>query len=460
MKFFSICRAFFLLGILAAAHAHAQFDNECIANEQWLPVGDGTVGATVAFTEMNGDLYAIHEDSLPHWDAPMTLFKDFKLSRWDGSSWTLLSSFKVDGSWSRRSPFSVFAGYDGMLYLGGVFTEMNGDSELGAIAKWNGSAWVPARGSHDLSNIYSIHVHQGELYMSGIIKDKPYPGSRVLRWNGSDWSYVGGDVLARANTMTSWNGALYATGSLVDDGTSTILKWDGTAWSTIDSNIIGSFTDLAVYNNQLYVAGWSITTPTGKSHIARYNGTYWENNFPMPEREPGFYDAIMLAVHEGQLYATTGTTALAHTGDIDSRGINRFDGSVWREVSNTNGVILAMNSFNGSLVIGGAFSASCNTTLSNVARLQLNISGVDGGYVTGAVSISPNPARQTLRLDGAITPGSEVIMSDLMGAVISRYRYEGNNSMTMDVSALPAGVYLLQTRTANGTAVHRVSIVR
>lgn len=97
-------------------------------------MGEGTLGASVAMTEMNGDIYAIHEDSLPPWDAPMTLFKDFRLSRWNGSSWTLLSSSKVGGTWSRRSPFTDLVAHDGMLYLGGIFVQINGDSALGSIA--------------------------------------------------------------------------------------------------------------------------------------------------------------------------------------------------------------------------------------------------------------------------------------------------------------------------------------
>lgn len=69
------------------------------------------------------------------------------------------------------------------------------------------------------------------------------------------------------------------------------------------------------------------------------------------------------------------------------------------------------------------------------------------------LSLSPNPARSTLRVSGFYEPGSiRIFSADGRLIMTKELAYEGE---IIDIGALPAGVYFLQCRSAGATAVQR-----
>ena len=53
-----------LLALFLSGTAFAQTGHDCTGNESWLPVGNGLEGMAITSTEMNGDLYVLHETTI------------------------------------------------------------------------------------------------------------------------------------------------------------------------------------------------------------------------------------------------------------------------------------------------------------------------------------------------------------------------------------------------------------
>lgn len=97
-----------------------------------------------------------------------------------------------------------------------------------------------------------------------------------------------------------------------------------------------------------------------------------------------------------------------------------------------------------------------NTVTSTISALM----GVDPVAAVASLAVYPNPARGLLTLTGDLRTGTVVKLRTILGQEVASYRHDGSGRMTIDASALPAGMYLLEAETANGMSVQRVSVVR
>ncbi len=95
---------------------------------------------------------------------------------------------------------------------------------------------------------------------------------------------------------------------------------------------------------------------------------------------------------------------------------------------------------------------------SKVATLSLQATAEKAGT---KFSMYPNPASTTLHLSlsGTETENAPLLLSDATGRIVARQTAQPDGNATIDVSALPAGVYFVQYRNANGTqTTERVSV--
>jgi len=86
--------------------------------------------------------------------------------------------------------------------------------------------------------------------------------------------------------------------------------------------------------------------------------------------------------------------------------------------------------------------------------------GVDPMEMPSALYLYPNPARDLLHLDGELRAYSDLTLRNLLGETVLRQPYQGSGAMTIDLSALPAGAYLLEAVTSKGVAVQRIVVVK
>lgn len=159
--------------------------------------------------------------------------------------------------------------YQGQLYACGNFSfNANGDND---IIAFDGTGWyAPGGGLNDgLANGRCLTVYQGELYLGGGFSvANGNAGNCIMKWNGSQWSGLNGDLqgifndnLTRATALSF----LHHEGKLLVGGEFSYVAgyqanrfavWDGTKWCGY-SDTFGptSFCQsLAVYHDTVFAA--------------------------------------------------------------------------------------------------------------------------------------------------------------------------------------------------------------
>jgi hypothetical protein len=259
------------------------------------------------------------------------------IARWNGSSWSALSSGMTNvfalavsgtdlyaGGYFLRAgatPAHNIAKWNGTNWsaLGsGVAGEVFALAVLGSnvyaggysgIAKWDGSNWSDLTGSGINGIVRALAVSGSDLYAAG---DASGPANRVAKWDGSSWSALGSDMNSYVLALAASGTNLYAAGyfTAADGATARrVAKWNGNAWSALGSglgradNYTPSVSALAVSGNDLY-AGGNFTTADGgpANYIAKWDGTFW---YPLGSGMSGGATLYVnaLAVSGSSLYA-------------------------------------------------------------------------------------------------------------------------------------------------------------
>lgn len=214
------------------------------------------------------------------------------VAKWNGLAWSELGGFDSLGASS-----NIWALYcdksNNYIYVGGQFTNNFGKKY---IAKWNGLAWSELGGNNSLAANEIIecitgdsagNIYAGGFFTNGL--DMNNSKRYVAIWNGITWSELGGYNSLSANWSISSLcvdpfGSVYAAGEFtnganVNYGNKYVAKWDGSNWSelggsnnlaanswinSVCSDIYGNiYAAGGFYNNQShqYVAKYSNPNP-------------------------------------------------------------------------------------------------------------------------------------------------------------------------------------------------------
>jgi hypothetical protein len=208
-------------------------------------------------------------------------------ARWDGTQWTNLGGvFSSD-----VSHFLIFdPGSGPRLHVAGSFTTIGGNP-INTIARWSGAAWE----SVGLSQTFRPSVVRNmcvfddgsgtSLYVAFERDQQPASlfNECIARWNGTEWSSVGGGLWAPPNSfgIQAWSlepfddgsgPALYVSGTFSHAGgengipVNNLAKWDGQQWSAVGPGGGINFNDMQPFNDprgpSLFVGG-GYTSPIG-----------------------------------------------------------------------------------------------------------------------------------------------------------------------------------------------------
>jgi hypothetical protein len=135
-------------------------------------------------------------------------------------------------------------------------------------------------GSGLSSNANAIAVLGTNVYFGGPCTNAGGLSVRgIARWNGSEWSDVGGGVVGNGiiSALAVVGSNLYAGGSFTNIGgepANRIARWNGTTWSALGSGSSGTILTITAVGEDLYVGG-SFRTAGGKpaNFLARWNET-------------------------------------------------------------------------------------------------------------------------------------------------------------------------------------------
>jgi hypothetical protein len=236
------------------------------------------------------------------------------------------------------------------------------------IAQWDGARWSPmgaGLGVADGVPVYALAVYDEDgdgpglpaLFAGGRFTTAGgQPAAFIARWDGQEWSAVGGGVSGTENPgvqslqVIDEDGAgpkrpvLIAGGSFIeagDVGANFIARWDGQAWSGLSSGLDRAALCLTVFDDDgpgphigaLY-AGGDFQFAGGKqvNRLARWNGQSWEkweSGITAPVTSLAVLDddgpgPLRPALYVGGKFAEIGGQPFGHLG--------RWDGAGWSTV--------------------------------------------------------------------------------------------------------------------------------
>ncbi len=302
------------------------------------------------------------------------------------------------------------------LVAGGSIGSVSG-MMMGAITRWNGSAWFPfGRGMNDSISELITWDPDGsgpqpdQLVAAGAFTSAGGAmANRIARWNGRVWLPFGtgmdGSSYPYVIALTTWDPdgvgeqpvTLVAGGSFTIAGgirSNNIARWDGSAWQTLGMGMNGSVYALTTWDpdgvgphsTQLIAGGdFSTAGVLQAGRIAGWDGTAWHN---FRAGLNGSVYALTTWDQDGagpqscQLVVGGSFTAADET---PANAIARWDGSNWLSFGigmggSTTTFVSALTTWDpdqtdspmGDVVAGGSFSIAGGVPANRIARWDGN----------------------------------------------------------------------------------------
>jgi hypothetical protein len=347
----------------------------------------GLDGVVHAVTVSGSDVYVLGDFT------QASGVKASRIAKWDGRIWSEVGGGLPLGFGSVRaiavSGSNVYVG--GSASFNSVFA--------GGIARWDGTRWsgLPISSAGLPNDVEGLAAIGNDLYVVGTLFIGPSAlVQSVLKWNGSNWSEIGGGLPGFGSAIAVNGQDVYVGGeSLVTDGASgvAVAKWDGSSWKPLGSGSAGSritVNAIAVSGNNVYVGG-DFTTISGvrANRVARWDGSSWSalggannNGTDGP--------VLALAVSGGDLYAGG---QFISAGGVRSLFIARWSGNRGAALGGgpDPGVaggqfnrVIAMAASEGSVYIGGDFTRADGGNALYLTRWDGdNFSELTGGRLDG-----------------------------------------------------------------------------
>ena len=276
------------------------------------------------------------------------------------------------------------------------------DLRKATVMRFSGSSWesVGAPGfSPDRVDYLSLAIYNGTPYVA--FQDYQVYGSgkaerllyvTVMKYNGSDWEYVGepafsADGAANIQLFID-NGTPYvAYLDRANSNKATVMKFNGTSWEAVGSPGFSSDAvdniSLFVYSGTSYIAYNSYAY--GKVTVMKFNGLDWEG-----VGQP--VDNVIFTPPSLSVY--NGTPYLAYTDQTSSASIIKFNVSTWESIGSPSFAQTdrpTLQVYNGIPYI--AFQET-GLTLSKDRVSAMKFNGSDWEYV-GKQGFSSNAASDT-----------------------------------------------------------------
>lgn len=176
------------------------------------------------------------------------------IAKWNGATWSSLGSGVAPTSNARRvDSLAVFDdGTGSALYVGGEFASAGGLAATKSLARWNGVEWSSVGGGVGGvgSRVQSLHVFDDgsgpALYVAGSFGSvgNDLPASNIAKWDGTSWTSLSLGTNGPVNALEVFDdgsgAALVAGGSFTSAGfvlANRIAKWNGTSWAPLGTGL-------------------------------------------------------------------------------------------------------------------------------------------------------------------------------------------------------------------------------
>lgn len=308
------------------------------------------------------------------------------IARWNGTS------FLPVGAGLNGLVMSL-AEFAGQVCAGGVF-DFSGATLTGPRALWNGTTWQSIGPVVTGENPITMCSHGGMLYAAGgWLSSSGGFFVPVIRWDGLQWTEVGGVAglivgltTAYVQTLTSVGGDLWVGGNFTRVGnpplagtvvaSAGVAAFDGTNWSQrgIGLGIDGVVAKMIPWRDGWVAVGnFASAGAAGAKHCAFFDGDRWQRLGTFD------YDLFDAAVYQGDLVVSGVFTTV---NGLPIHGMARFDGTTWTQVGPGSGQVIAVRGgqlYAGSLsqlkVWNGATFNTVATVSGNISTMHVHSDG-------------------------------------------------------------------------------------
>jgi hypothetical protein len=260
------------------------------------------------------------------------------------------------------------------LYAGGGFTSAGG-APANFVARWDGANWSPLGGGVD-NRVRVLQVHDdgsgSALYAGGFFTSAGgAPANFVAKWDGSAWSALGSgtsSIVECLEVFDDGNGPLLYAG-----WSGGVMKWDGTSWSShVGAN--NYVYEMEVFDDgsgpSLFVGGaFTMLGGLMRRRVAKWDGTSWS----------GLGSGADDTVRGFEVWDDGGGAALFAGGNFSTisgtpaNGVARWDGTSWSALG--SGMIGEVNKLQAydygaglHLYAGGQFLSAGGLSAHRIAR--------------------------------------------------------------------------------------------
>jgi hypothetical protein len=216
--------------------------------------------------------------------------------RWDGTSWAPLGGSLNRDPTRGGDERPVIAVYAGAPVVARLDANAQGALEV-LVSRWSGSAWTQLGG---VLNTASTHGHgphvaadATRLFVAWAEQGTSSAAVYVKRWTGSGWSAVGGSLASPGVTGAgmTWI-AIDGTGAPVAAWTEystprwnvRAARWNGSQWSALGGIVnadkspgVGQEPSLAISAGSTVTIGWWEHAPNFGVHVRRWSGSAWQD---------------------------------------------------------------------------------------------------------------------------------------------------------------------------------------
>lgn len=306
-----------------------------------------------------------------------------------GATWSSLHAVE-DLRWGPLFPwaegcdgtvYGLASGPDDTVYVGGDFTSCGGLNTQNVAAYHVETDTWTALGNGVNDRVNALAWRDGALYVGGMFTQINGGGaaSRMARWDPatSQWSPVGNDgngVDERVMAMAVMDGDLYVGGEFqtVNMGSNSlaasfVARWDGSQWSALETSsgegVNGMVWALTADGTRLYVGGdFQTANVGGPVQVNRI--AYWENNTWSGLTGSGGIGTLSrvraIGVVDDDVYVGGGFTEVNVGNPVIAHRIARWDGQDWHALADVSGqgvdnMVNSMTVLDGNVYIGGVF---------------------------------------------------------------------------------------------------------
>ena len=201
-------------------------------------------GVLSGFSEINSELICVGSfDSVGLDSSP-------NIASWDGFSWNSIGLPHAISGYS----ITDCVKFQNELFFSGHFCDSS--FVLCDLIKWDGINWTKIGGFNGY--VFSMSVYNNELYIGGDLFTG-VPGQHIVKYDGTNFHSVGGDINGPVHKIKVINNQLFAAGIFTTAGSSNancIARWDGISWFPLTNDTFNNgINDIELFNNELYITG-------------------------------------------------------------------------------------------------------------------------------------------------------------------------------------------------------------